>query len=304
MQHAFYKRQQGFTLLELLVVITLLAVLAVGALVAYEGVGDQAGATAAANNTSVVDGALRNYRAVTKSYPTQWDNIAASDTGAPLSFLDATTQAAFGSWNVGATAGPFQTALFASLESVGIADLQQLTAANDTATPATVAPNLRHNEGANSLSTEDDIDAATYLTVMPSVGAAGNCTAGGQSIATNFAGAVLTTAVNSTLNKINDSLATDTCHLVVALGFGHDAAHSTMDSSVAIAQAPTHSSKAINPATDYARYMALFHMGDAVDSATVDIPVGQIHATPHLVAVVDPEGNPIDVNLMAANANN
>lgn len=34
--------QGGFTLLELLVVITLIAALAVGALIAYDGVGDKA----------------------------------------------------------------------------------------------------------------------------------------------------------------------------------------------------------------------------------------------------------------------
>ena len=59
MQHAFKKHQQGFTLLELLVVITLLAVLSVGALVAYEGVGDNAQATAAASNTASVDKVMR-----------------------------------------------------------------------------------------------------------------------------------------------------------------------------------------------------------------------------------------------------
>jgi len=299
MQHSFYKRQQGFTLLELLVVITLLAVLAVGALVAYEGVGDQAGATAAANNTATVDRSLRNYRAVTKTYPSQWDNIAASDTGAPLTFLDTTTRAAFGSWNVGGATSAVSAALFDSLEGVGIDEIQQLTVANIA---TGVAPNLQHNEGSNANSTEDDIDTATRLTIMPSRTAGHVCTAGAQTIGSSFT-AVVTAAANSKLNQINDSLGTDTCHLVIALGFGHDAAHSTADKSVAIAQAPTHTSKAINPATDYARYLALFHMGSGATSAATDITTADILATPRLVAVVDPEGNPIDVNLLAANAN-
>ncbi|MDO9283105.1 MAG: type II secretion system protein, partial [Methylotenera sp.] len=80
-QMMLQSKQKGFTLLELLVVITLLAVLSVGALVAYEGVGETAEATAAANNTVTSDRAIRNYRAVTGAYPEQWDNLSEEDTG-------------------------------------------------------------------------------------------------------------------------------------------------------------------------------------------------------------------------------
>src|SRR3546814_6601757 len=39
------------------------------------------------------------------------------------------------------------------------------------------------------------------------------------------------------------------------------AAHTTFNSSVAISSAPTFTSKDINPANNYARYIALFHLG-------------------------------------------
>jgi len=74
----FQNKQQGFTLLELLVVITLLAVLAVGALVAYDDVGDKAEASAAANSAVGTDTALRQFKAVTNVYPNQWDNASSS----------------------------------------------------------------------------------------------------------------------------------------------------------------------------------------------------------------------------------
>ena len=45
-------KQKGFTLLELLVVITLLAILSVGALVAYDGLTEKAQASATSNNTA------------------------------------------------------------------------------------------------------------------------------------------------------------------------------------------------------------------------------------------------------------
>ena len=61
--------QQGFTLLELLVVITLLALLATAGLVAYEGIGESAADTAAANNIKSADSAIRTFRAVENVYP-------------------------------------------------------------------------------------------------------------------------------------------------------------------------------------------------------------------------------------------
>jgi prepilin-type N-terminal cleavage/methylation domain-containing protein len=301
MKHNMLKPQQGFTLLELLVVITLLAVLAVGALVAYEGVGDQAGATAAANNTATVDRAVRNYKAVTKLFPNQWDNLSASDTGVPLSILADTTRAKFGNWDAGtATDGD---EILAALEGNGIEEVQQIAA---SVSLTGIAPNLAHNEGTNPSSTEDEIDTVNNIAVMPSKTNL-NCTAGGQSINGLFNGTAAASGVlNNALNRINDSLEVDTCHLVIALGFGHDAAHSTTNSSVAIAQAPTYTSKTINPAKNYARYIGLFHMGSAATSATADITLADVtaHGTPKLIAVVDTEGNTIDVNLLAANANN
>lgn len=79
-------KQGGFTLLELLVVITLLALLSVGALVAYDGVGDNASATAAANNMTTTDRTIRQYVAVTGNFPNQWDVL--SDANNPLASFD------------------------------------------------------------------------------------------------------------------------------------------------------------------------------------------------------------------------
>ena len=298
-QMMLQSKQKGFTLLELLVVITLLAVLSVGALVAYEGVGESAEATAAANNTVTADRAIRNYRAITGLYPNQWDSLSVVDTGASLpdALLAEDTLAAFGNFAFGAAS--ISGALAEAMEDVGLEEFQTITSASGLT--AGVVPNLQHNEGANAGSEELEIDSGDIanISIVP---AGTGCTAGGQTIATSYVGAAST--IN--LNQVNDSLETAVCHLVLAVGFGHDAAHSTFDSTVAIAAAPTFTSKAINPSVNYARYIALFHMGsDGADVGTdVGNTTGELRATPRLIGVVAPDGTILDNALAAAKAAN
>ncbi|MDP1766287.1 MAG: prepilin-type N-terminal cleavage/methylation domain-containing protein [Methylotenera sp.] len=312
---SFQAKQAGFTLLELLVVITLLAILSVGALVAYEGVGDNAQATAAANNTASADRAIRNFRAVTQNYPDQWDSLVTT-TGVAPAFLAATTQAAFANLAlpVSAAAGDFRDVLDARVEGVGIGALQARVIA--AATP-NVEPNLQHNEGALGAAAatdvvEEDFDAIANFSILPSynagdatavpVIAAAACSVGGVPLpATKLDG---TTAIGvadgQRQNAINDGLESSQCNFVLALGFGHDAAHSTNNSSVAISTAPTYLSKDINPATSYARYVALFHVGADTDGDN-NIVVGELFAKPRLLAVVDTEGKAIDQSIAASN---
>lgn len=304
--------QKGFTLLELLVVITLLAILSVGALVAYEGIGDNAQATAAANNTAGADRAIRNFKAVTLNYPNQWDNLSATAAVAPYSttqLVDA-TQETFGTFVLPALATPFRAAFNAAFDAVGIEEIQQVVTV-----AAGVEPNVQHNEGANPGAQEIAINAAgfTHVSIVPSIevtglaGIAGTaCTAGGANISAAWAlgdKIALDNAYGLKLNVINDSLETDECQFVVALGFGHDAAHSTSGTSVAISTAPTFVSKNVNPANNYARYVALFHMGTDGD-ADQDIDATELFSKPRLLAVIDTEGNAIDANIAKQNPTN
>lgn len=289
-------KQKGFTLLELLVVITLLAVLSVGALVAYDGVGDNAQATAAANNTAGADRAIRTYRAVELKYPSQFDNLVAKDGSTP-DFLAASTQAAFAKVTL---AGAFSSAVAAKLEAVGVNDIQ-----TRNLEPATldVDPNLQHNEGAApGAVTEEAVVDLTNISVMPTHNGTAACTIGNAPIAKLDASAI-TVADGRRLNVINDFLEDDACHFVIAVGFGHDAAHSTADSKVGVSTAPTYVSKTINPAKNYARYVALFHMGTAnEDGATPqDVTVADLKAKPTLIAVVDTDGKVIDESISKMN---
>lgn len=288
----FKAKQKGFTLLELLVVITLLAVLSVGALVAYDGVGDNAQATAAANNTAGADRAIRTYRAIELKYPSQFDNLVAKDGTTP-DFLATSTQEAFAKVTL---PGAFASAVGARLEAVGIDDLQTRLAAAAT---ADVDPNLQHNEGAAGAAvTEEPVVGLTNISVMPAFTTA-VCTIGAAAI-TKLDGNAPTAADSARLNIINDFLEDDECHFVIAVGFGHDAAHSTADSAVAISTAPTYVSKTINPATNYARYVALFHMGTE-DGTPGDVTLADLKAKPTLIAIVDTEGKVIDESIASMN---
>ncbi len=302
--------QKGFTLLELLVVITLLASLSVGALVAYEGIGENATSVAAANNIKVADSSIRTFRAIENVYPNQWDNLtnltgpatSAVTTGA-LSVLAPNTRSFFGQWAVPSTAsGTVWERVAASLNRVGVNELQTLTAAA-TVDLAQNSPNEAFNESAPGVSVPaDELEFAFNVSVVPSsTGTA--CTADGASLASNLNGVNENALESSKLNRINDNLGDDGCHLVVALGFGKDVPGTTLGSRVAISTAPTYANgSVVNPSIHYARFIALFHLGSANEDGTTPtvIQPNEILATPRLIAVVDTEGRTIDESIAGA----
>ena len=293
-------KQKGFTLLELLVVITLLAILSVGALVAYEGVGDNAQATAAANNTSGADRAIRNFKAVTLNYPDQWDSLVTTAGAAPA-FLAADTTAAFSNLALAVTAAPndFRDVIDTRFADVGINAIQIRTVATTT---ANVEPNLQHNEGAAGADVaETALPALTNFAVLPTFGTAACSVNGAAMPVTKLDGATAVAAADGDRqNVINDSLENDECQLVFAFGFGHDAAHSTQGTSVAVASAPTFVSKDINPAETYGRYIALFKAGTDEDGDN-NVELAELDTNFRLIGIVDTEGHPIDENIAASN---
>lgn len=299
----FRKGQQGFTLLELLVVITLLAVLAVGALVAYENIGENAEAVAAANNAATVDRAIRTYRAVEFVYPNQWDSLVTT-AGAATPILADATQTFVANWAVAGATTADQDAFYESLEKAGIDEIQFANTVD-----AGVAPNRAHNEGTNTGAVEVDTDAVTNISVIPT----GACTGAGTRLtgipATSLNGSNYAAGTplggaggNRLLNALNDSLEDDACHLVVALGFGGDAAASTTGSQVAISQSPAYTRKGvIDPAQHYSRYIGLFQVGKPSEGGAED-EIGDILPKAKLLAIVTPDGKNID-QLVAENNN-
>ena len=313
-------KQKGFTLLELLVVITLLAILSVGALVAYEGIGKNAQNVGAANNITVADSAVRNFAALESVYPNQWDNLVNVDDGSVNDFIADETRSFITSLDLAAvnTASSATGAkIAAAMKKAGITEFQSLL--STSAFPEGAIPNEQWNESAPGVTNpadEMEIDYTAATAASPAVatipansdisvfanGGSGTCTVGGVSMATPKAGAALTNS--AALNRINDVLDSDVCHLVLAVGFGKDVPGSTLNSKVAISTAPTYVSDNINPAEDYARYVALFHVGSGDTSATAtpatQATVTEFRKKAKLIGIVDTEGRAIDQAIAGA----
>lgn len=313
--------QKGFTLLELLVVIVLLAVVSVGALVAYEGIGENASNVAAANNIKTADSSIRAYRALENVYPNQWDNLAnlgGELTGGAFDVLADATKNFLGQVEFDETDADAVAAMV-SLAQAGISEFQTLTTA--ATLPVGISPNEFFNESApnvnvpadeveielNDDGTFDTVNEPNFfMSVVPSsvAGVAADCSFAGGDLTANLEGEVV--ADSSVLNRINDNLDNDGCHLVVAVGFGKDVPGTTLGSRVAISTAPTYTNgNVVNPSIHYARYIALFHLGsDDEDAPDGVIDAGEILAKPRLIAVVDTEGRNIDQAIAGAYASN
>ncbi|WP_431066199.1 prepilin-type N-terminal cleavage/methylation domain-containing protein [Methylotuvimicrobium sp.] len=333
--------QSGFTLLELLVVVTLLAILATGALVAYDGADEKAQSSRAANTIGALDQGVRAYRAVTGAYPNQWDNLADPVTDGQAAvggdFIPEKLQDILGSAQLVGVIN--DTTVGVDIEdyfenNFGMDEIQHVFG-DGVGINGPVEPNRAHNEGTNppsatggAVETEFGDFLATgnlangdpaYISILASKAydreaatpTPMDCKVNGVDISTAWTGDTNIAAVDRPriINSINDALSTERCNLVLAIGFGGDAAQSTVDSSAGVVQAPTYTSKNVNPANQYARYIGLFLLAKGPKTDTADgidvtrasnLVAKDFLARPRLLGFIDTEGNTIDMNIAEA----
>mmetsp|Transcript_7309 Transcript_7309/g.9588 ORF Transcript_7309/g.9588 Transcript_7309/m.9588 type:complete len:331 (-) Transcript_7309:45-1037(-) len=291
-------KQKGFTLLELLVVIALLAVIATGALIAYENVGDNAQAAAGANSAATIDRAIRTFKAVEGNYPNQWDNLVTADASA-VPFLPEATLDFINVWTPNTSAA---VSISDALVNSGIEELQTIVSASAT---NEAVPNRNHNESSNSNASEYELedfaeDPVGEADQWPgSISAVPNGVCNIDSYPTTAFDNTVVVSGNNIQNAYADLLEGNECHAVVAIGFGGDAAASTALSNVAIAQSPTYGRQGVvDPNTEYSRFIGLFAV--AIVDEDDDTQFEYLDSA-RLLAIIATDGENIDsLNALAA----
>lgn len=293
--------QRGFTLLELLVVVAILAVIAGALMVAYDGLQSKAAKGAASYNIAAVDQGVRTFKVVSGSYPNSLDSMLSSSDGtsgngdAAIGSLTTGLKSRVGKAKLGDGVGGVLTdadaeaAAVASLSNVGITSLRYLSEA--TASPdcssasaqtAVNIPNRIFDAATTGCGAAATLAADSYISVVES-----SCIA-------DFSGS--TPATSATLTDIT-GLAVGSCHLVAALGLGNN---STIVSDLIGTNAANFSeAPAYNDVdkTEYGRYVLLFLIG--TDSADADTTFGssEILTNARFVGVLDANGGWMDESL-------
>lgn len=86
-----WAKQKGFTIVELLIVIVVIAILAAITIVAFNGVQDRAKYTRTANDLSVINRAVQAYYSENGSYPLASAWRYSCDYGNPIDFIPTLT---------------------------------------------------------------------------------------------------------------------------------------------------------------------------------------------------------------------
>lgn len=290
------RKQDGFTLLELVIVIAILAVIGGAALVAYDGLDSKAAKSQATFNLAAIDKGVRMSKVITGNYPDDLDLVVQSDAtlADPTSTtaVSADTNGFFtriprsleGMDNDATTADglfsfyPLSAEMVTAFDEVGIDSFRGIVAASDTATAIDLA-----NRAFDAAPTGVGAEVAVSLNRVVPI------------IRTQNHG-----AANSNDLAAITGLPSDTAHIVVALGLGNNSSIVSDDitvNSANFSEAPFYSDLA---STEYGRFYLLFHIasdGDANDT----IEAGEVFSEARFVGVLDAEGNWLDQEFADAN---
>lgn len=293
LKRAKLQGQKGFTLLELLVVVAILAIIAGGMAVAYSGLESQSAKGEASHGIAGIDSAVRTFTSVRRAAPSNLDSLLAATPGdGTQSPATITGGELIKTLSAGKLANKLQVATLTAaqqkaLVNAGITKLRYIDAAGNVDTDGVAALTTTALDGtAASVDNIKKADIPARIFDAPREGSGKNrgrgythALAAADAVAVWKAG-----AGNVDIIKLG-AKADD---VLVAFGLGNNAtmyeADRTAVGDVTLASAPSYQDVA---KSEYGRYILLYNLGSAADP----------YAKAKLQAVVDAKGDFLDEEL-------
>lgn len=300
------RNQAGFTLLELLVVVAVLAVIAGGLLVSYDGLEAKSSKGQAAFNLAAIDKGVRTFKVVSGSFPNELDSLLTDGLSVPTCAAG-TTCTATGATAAGAgTAGSgFYAGLHSNLQgadsNVLIADgklgLYELTAADVTALNNAGISRIRQiDDATNAIGSipNRDFDDAPRGKGVAATMAAGMVVPVVESEGLGAATAC-TAPFDGACNRLNDIAGLDPSiqHVVVAFGLGNNSSIVSDQgggNAANFSEAPFYTDVAKN---QYGRFVVLFHLASDTNGDGT-IAAGERFSSARFIGVIDSKGDWLD----------
>ena len=269
----------GFTLLELLVVVAILATVAGGLLVSYDGPETDAAEGTATFNIAATDKAVRAFKVINKVYPDNLDSLVVNDSNAFSVALPPKLQGSDGDETTDAVAN--------SNADDGKLAFHVLTAEGAAALNAAGVTTLRSISGAQ---TNEPTDIPNRVFDEPTRGR-------GISVPV-AAGARV--AIIETLgighgdsNRLRDIAGLDlnSQHIVACFGLGNNSTMVTSEVPGGLSEAPFYSKVERD---EYGRYLLLFHLASDGADAGATVDAAEYFSTAKFLGVLDTRGDWLD----------
>ncbi len=258
------RTRRGFTLLELLIVVAILAILGGALLVSYDGLEDDAANAHSGFNISASDRAVRTFRSLNRAFPDDWDSLLTGDSAVAPFVADDLLDRISADLTARLTTSTLAAGEVTALSALGIATVRDI----DTGAAA-----------ANTYNDDDDF-------TNDSVGVP-NRIFDNNTAATGFYGTSRTLATGAEVAIVDSAselftlLGFSGSEKVVALGMGNNNSINNAASSGALSQTPFGS---VRPG-EYGRFVGLFQVADSAGS-----PLSEAR----FLGMVDAKGNILD----------
>lgn len=287
------KDQRGFTMLELLVVVAILAIIAGGLLVAYDGLEKKSALAEASHGIAGLDGAVRNFTSLRGTAPDNLDSMLAATpvdgTQSPATITGGADIASMSSSLLGKiTPTALTAAQRSALIKAGITKLRYIDAAGnvDTCAPTCTLATLDAAGVAGVVGNISKTDIPNRLFDIPRDGTGRNR---GRGYSHTLAALDMVQVWDAGVGGINNlkvgAAATD---VLIAFGLGNNSTITSVDDTAVgdthLAQAPVYPDV---KKSEYGRYVLLYNVG----------PSGLDFTKARLQAVVDAKGDFLDEEL-------